>query len=144
MLQFMRSQRVRHDWVTELNWTERDWMEELACILKPNLMNPKTKQERENRVIKSNPINSKLTDFKFNINPIKCNELKILIIRKTGKNWRTKYTLSQEIHLHHEIQTYWKQKTRKWYTMKTIGESWVMWCYEHQTRQIWRQGFLLN
>ena len=22
MLQFMRSQRVRHDWVTELNWTE--------------------------------------------------------------------------------------------------------------------------
>lgn len=61
-------------------------MEELACILKPNLMNPKTKQERENRGIKSNPINIKLTDFNCNINPIKCNELKILIVRKTGKN----------------------------------------------------------
>ena len=24
MLQFMRSQRVRHDWATELNWTERN------------------------------------------------------------------------------------------------------------------------
>ena len=61
-------------------------MEELACILKPNLMNPKTKQERENRGIKSNPINIKLTDFNCNINPIKCNELKILIVRKMGKN----------------------------------------------------------
>lgn len=47
---------------------------------------PQTKQERKIGVIKSNPINSKLTDFKCNINPIKCNELKILIIRKTGKN----------------------------------------------------------
>ena len=61
-------------------------MEELAYVLKPNLMNPKTKQERENRGIKSNPINSKLTDFNSNINSIKCNELKILIVRKTGKN----------------------------------------------------------
>ena len=26
MLQFMGSQRVRHDWVTELNWTELNWI----------------------------------------------------------------------------------------------------------------------
>ena len=25
MLQFMRSQRVGHDWATELNWTEYNW-----------------------------------------------------------------------------------------------------------------------
>ena len=27
MLRFMGSQRVRHDWVTELNWTELNWTE---------------------------------------------------------------------------------------------------------------------
>ena len=26
MLQFMGSQRVRHDWITELNWTELNWI----------------------------------------------------------------------------------------------------------------------
>ena len=25
MLQFMGSQRIGHDWVTELNWTEKEW-----------------------------------------------------------------------------------------------------------------------
>ena len=29
VLQFMGSQRVRHDWMTELNWTELNWTETL-------------------------------------------------------------------------------------------------------------------
>lgn len=62
--------------------------------------------------------------------------------RKTGKNWITKYKLSQEIHLHHEIQAYWKQKTRKWYTMKTLVK--VGSCDAVNIRQGYRQGFLLD
>ena len=30
MLRFMGSQRVGHDWVTELNWTELSWAEHLS------------------------------------------------------------------------------------------------------------------
>ena len=30
MLRFMGSQRVRHDWVTELNWTDKKWLQEKA------------------------------------------------------------------------------------------------------------------
>ena len=32
MLQFMGSQRVGHDWVTELNWTELNWTELLSTL----------------------------------------------------------------------------------------------------------------
>ena len=34
MLQFMGSQRVGHDWATELNWTElkRSWLNEEECL----------------------------------------------------------------------------------------------------------------
>ena len=30
MLRFMGSQRVRHDWVTELNWTDKKSLQEKA------------------------------------------------------------------------------------------------------------------
>ena len=32
VLQFMGSQRIRHDWVTELNWTELNWTDEPVAI----------------------------------------------------------------------------------------------------------------
>ena len=32
VLQFMGSQRVGHDWVTELNWTEKKFMNHLYCL----------------------------------------------------------------------------------------------------------------
>ena len=34
LLQFMGSQRVRHDWVTELNWT--DWGSKMSSPMNPN------------------------------------------------------------------------------------------------------------
>ena len=32
VLRFMRSQRVRHDWATELNWTELNWVTSLSLF----------------------------------------------------------------------------------------------------------------
>ena len=34
MLRFMGSQKVRHDWATELNWTELNWTADCDCIHK--------------------------------------------------------------------------------------------------------------
>ena len=34
MLRFMGSQRVRHDWETEMNWTELNWKRQKTCMQK--------------------------------------------------------------------------------------------------------------
>ena len=44
MLQSMGSERVRHDWVTELNWTELNWFTEKTI---PNVCNNLHKRKRE-------------------------------------------------------------------------------------------------
>ena len=36
VLRFMGSQRVRHDWATELNWTEHVWLSPLRCSPETN------------------------------------------------------------------------------------------------------------
>ena len=60
MLQFMGSQRVGHDWVTELNWTELNWI-----LIKQGYVDTETSTHREKTMWKIQGEDSHVSDMRY-------------------------------------------------------------------------------